>query len=99
MARKHAKKSTQKQPVASVVVRAESTARVAKEVPEGTDGAIPIVQGDGSTRFFVVGFKVAPEIVRQGPATGPTTTRGQKNDPKNNAPRGKGGAKPGPGGK
>ncbi len=68
--------------------------RIVTEVPEGTEGAIPITQDDGSVKHFVVTFKGTPEIVKQGRALGSTTRGGQKNDAANMAPKGKGGAAP-----
>jgi hypothetical protein len=85
-----------KQPVQRIVVQAATTSRerIVTEVPEGTDGAIPIVQDDGSTKHFVVSFKTTPEIVKQGRAFGPTTKGGKRNTPESMAPKGKGGAAP-----
>lgn len=96
MARKHSKQFSQKQPVRKIVIKAsvQSKEREAVEVPEGTDGALAVVQDDGSTKYFVVRFKVVtPEVVRY-VAMGPTTARGAKNDPKNMVAKGKGGSAP-----
>ena len=98
MSRKHAKQHSRKQPVQKIVVKAavQSREREAVEVPEETDGALPVLQDDGSTKWFVVRFKVTtPEVARY-IATGPTTTRGAKNDPKNMAPKGSKMSKTGP---
>lgn len=98
MARKHAKKYSQKQPLKKIVVRTavQSKEREALEMPEGTDGALPVTQEDGSVKWFVVRFKVVtPEVARY-IAAGPTTTRGSKNDPKNMAPKGSKMSKTGP---
>jgi len=82
--------------VERVVVQAATTTseRIATEVPEGTEGAIPVTQEDGSTKYFVVTFKGTPEIVRQGRALGSTTKGGQLNVPANMAPKGGKGATP-----
>jgi hypothetical protein len=76
--------------VERIVVQAATTTRerVATEVPEGTEGAIPVTQDDGSTKFFVVTFKGTPEIVKQGRALGSTTKGGQRNTTDNMAPKG-----------
>jgi len=98
MARKHGKQFSRKQPVRKIVVKAavQSKEREAVEVPEGTDGAMPIAQDDGSMKWFVVRFKiVTPEVARY-VAEGPTTTHGAKNDPKNMAPKGSKMSKTGP---
>jgi len=68
--------------------------RIVTEVADGTDGAIPIVQEDGSTKFFVVRFKEVSPAVYKIRALGPTTLRGLPNDTKNMAPRGSKGAAP-----
>lgn len=100
MARKHAKKYTVKQPVKKVVIKAavQSREREVIEVPEGTDNAMAIQQDDGSTKYFVVKFKTVTAEVAKYVACGPTTKRGLKNRPEFMAPRGKSGAKTGPGG-
>ena len=98
MARKHSKKFAVKQPVRKIVVKAavQSREREAVEVPEGTEGALAIQQEDGTTKWFVVRFKTVSREVARYVAAGPTTKRGQKNDPKNMAPKGKAGMKSGP---
>lgn len=90
VARKHAKKFKQKQPVERITVKPAvvSRERIVTEVPAGTEGAIPVKQDDGTEKFFVVSFKeVSPAVVKVR-ALGPTTTRGLRNDPKGMAPKG-----------
>jgi hypothetical protein len=79
-----------KQPVEHILVKPEvvTKERVAVEVPEGTDGAIPVTQDDGTVKFFVVKFKVVSQAVYKTKALGPTTKGGQRNDVKNMAPKG-----------
>ena len=81
MARKHAKKFSKKQPVQKVILKpaVQSKEREAVEVPEGTPGAIPVLQDDGSKKFFIVTFKVVTPEVAKYVAVGPTTSRGLPN--------------------
>jgi hypothetical protein len=98
MARKHSKTSVIKRPVTHTIIKPAQVTRdrVVVEVPAGTDGAIPIVQEDGSTKLFVVKFKEVSPAVVSVRALGPTTQRGQKNNPANMAPRGNSSSKSGP---
>ena len=99
MARKHSKQHSQKQPVKAILLTPaiQSKEREAVEVPEGTPGAIPVLQDDGSKKYFIVTFKVVKPAQYKYIAAGPTTTRGSKNDPKSMAPKGSKMSKTGPG--
>jgi hypothetical protein len=101
MARKHSKKFKKSAAVSRTVLSPCITtkARVVTEVPAGTPNAIPVTQDDGSVKHFVVEPKVIKPAVVKVMATEPTTTKGQRNDPKNMAPKGKQISKSAPGGK
>lgn len=96
MARKHAKKFSRKVEVRETVLKpaVQSKEREVREVPAGTEGAVPITQEDGSTKFFLVTFKVTSPAVVKHIACDSTTTKGKRNTPDNMAPKGKGGSAP-----
>jgi len=96
MARKHAKQFSRKASVERILVKPAvvSRERIVSEVLAGTEGAIPIKQDDGTTKYFVVSFKeISPAVVKV-KALASTTTKGQRNDVKNMAPKGGKGAAP-----
>lgn len=91
MARKHSKRGTMKQHTVTVVLAREvldENNREVTEVPEGTPGAHPITQEDGTTKFFLVKPKVLIPARTYQRAVGPTTTRGKQNDTKHMVKKG-----------